>query len=315
MNSGFEQYIPLALGGVGSLLVGVLILLVCGLSGVSRMEDGTRLYSGSLLMEGLTGLRVNAGRILALFLAISFLYTLSTAVTQLTGIPLGIMDLLTGSGVIFLGHRFLLEKPFRETGFNLPDRGFFAVLVRGVLGGVILVALLCLLFLPYAFFNALILNAGAPTTLFDIGFGFLLGLGLAVISLVMTRLSFAFPAAALGRKSWFGTAARETHRLGFALAGALWSNFLIMAVLTVAVMVGLEMVRSTLNLPVSTSDWTLQADDPAFLWEFVLVELPIILITTAYTLVAISIVSAAYRRVAIDPLRGQAPAPEPVTAE
>ncbi|WP_203292699.1 hypothetical protein [Maricaulis parjimensis] len=304
MNSGFEQYIPLALGGLGGVLVGMLIILVCGLSGVSRMADGTKLYSGSLFLEGLAGLRVNAGRIFALFLAISFLFALSTGITALTGIPLGIMDLFTSCGAVFLGHRFLLEKPFQETGHSLPERGFFSVVLRWIVGGIIALLMFAFLLLPYAIINALLVNSGAPTTLFDIGLGFLLGLGLTVISLVMTRFTFAFPAAALGRKTWFGTAVQESQGMSFGLAGALWSNALVMIVLTVVIMATLEILRSALNLPVGTSEWALQADDPAFMWEFLLVELPVILITTAYSLVAISIVSAAYRRAVIDPMRG-----------
>ena len=306
MNSSFEQYIPLALGSLGGLVVGLVIILACGLSGVSRTPDGAKLYSGSLLMEGLSGLVFNAKRIFPLFLVIVFLYILSTLASAVLGIPLGFADLLTSTGAVFLGHRFLLEKPLRETGQDMGERGFFGVLVRSLLMALILIIMAIILAFPYFFIIALLQNAGAPTALPDLVLGFAIGVAAIVLSVFMARFSFMFPAAALGRKTWLATAARESHGIGWALAGALWSNFLIMLVLTVLIMSGLGFLHVALGLPINESALVLTADDPAFIWEFIFVELPMILILTAYSLASISIVSAAYRRVVIDPLRGSA---------
>ncbi len=306
MNSNIEQIIPLAMGGMAGLLVGIIFILVCGLSGVSRTSDGAKIYSGSLLMEGLSGLAFNAKRIIPLFLVIAFLYILSTLASAALGIPLGFMDLLTGTGAVFLGHRFLLEKPLRETGQELGERGFLGVLVRSLLMALILVIAVIILALPYFFIMALLQNAGASTGLPDLVLGFALGLAATGLSVLMARFSFMFPAAALGRKTWLATAGRESHGIGWALAGALWSNFLIMLVFTVLIMSGLGFLHVALGLPVNESSLVLTADDPAFIWEFIFVEMPMLLILTAYSLASISIVSAAYRRVVIDPLRGSA---------
>lgn len=303
METSFDQYVPLILGGTAGLLVGVAVIVTCGLAGVSRLEGGTKLYSGTLLAEGLHSLKVNAARTVPLFLAIAFLYTLSSLLTAAFRAPLGIVDMLTGAGAIYLGHRFLLEKPLQETGQVMEKRGYAGVLVRSILISLVLLLLLLVLAIPYLFVDALLQNTGAAMGLPDVALGFLLGLGLALISIVMSRLTFTFPAASLGRRTWLATAAQESHGAGWALAGALWSNFLIMLVVTVIIVSGLGVLHAALGLPVSPSMEVVPLDDPAFVPGFLFIELPMILMMTIYMLAAISIVSAAYRRLVMDPLR------------
>lgn len=303
MDYSYQQYLPLILGGLLGGVVGLVVVLARGLSGAGRTPDGTRLYSGSLLLEGLAGLRANARRIGALFLAVCFLYTLTTAINVWLGVPMGIADLLTGTAIVYLGHRFLLEKPLQETGHSLPDKGFVGVLVRSFLFGLILLAMLAILAIPLLVLTALTRNAGTATGLFDIIFGAGAGLGLVGISLVMSRLTFAFPAAALGRRTWFATAARESQGMTWGLAGALWTNALVGLVVTFVLVAALTVLQALLGLPSSEAARVVSADDPAFVWNLVFVEVPVILATSAYTLIAVSIVSAAYRRTVIDPYR------------
>lgn len=295
MSSGVSAFTSAALLTASLTLI---ILVVSGSTGLLRTQGELRTFR--LIGSTFARIAKHGWRLLGLSLLGGALYSISAITAFFAGRLASLLDLFIWAGLVFIGHRILLADTARQKGMDIGERGIGAVFLRGIVLGLIVFAILLL---------ALTLGAGTSYILASVAPGssyteWLLGAATGIAAMVgsvyLARLSFVYPSTALGERRWFVTALQRSRSEGTALAAALWligalSLLFVLVLLAVASLTAAGTGMLNLVAANDPSASAMSSGITLFLGtQFVLMSL-----LSAYSLVSIACVSAAYDQVVL----------------
>ncbi|RKR03144.1 hypothetical protein C7435_1092 [Maricaulis maris] len=296
-----EENLPvlagLAIGGT----IGLIILFGLGFTRIGGSEE--RVTAGRILRQAAATFGARAGALVTLWIGVSLAYTIVTLFAQLVGRTTNIFEGAMAAALIFLGHKTMLERPARSVGIEVPQTGFWRILMRSLALGLTVLATAAVVFVLAALLVALAEIAGLVGNTPRIVVGALSG-GIAIwLSPLFARLSFIYPSSVLGGRDWYGTALNRARPAALGLGAGLW----LVALASLALIVPLIIWSNTLVLAIAT-DLPSQPGDlpddigtPLFWLSLVMEELPLRLLLVAYSLASIACVSAAYRLTVLTP--------------
>ena len=249
-----------------------------------------------------------AGSLVLLWISVSVGYTVVSLLYSLIGRSTSLFDTMMTAVLIFLGHRALLDRPARDAGIEMPETGYWRILLRSVVFGLLGLAAAALVFLCAALLVALAGYAGVTGNGPLYLVGALAGIAAIRLSILFARLSFLYPASVLGQRDWFGGALQRSAGAGPGLATSLWILALAATALVIPVMLWSSALIDVIvgNLPVRPGELPGDFGTARYWATLVFEELPLNLLIVAYCLCSIACVSAAYRLAVLAPDRARA---------
>ncbi len=296
---GEENWPVLAGLGAGG---GLALLALLAYNARRWPADPSVANARSVLSLALLSVGQRAGSLILLWLSVSVGYTAVSLLYSLIGRSTSLFDAMMTAVLIFLGHRSLLGGPARDAGVEMPETGYWRILLRSVAFSLLGVAAAALVFLCAALLVALAgyvgISGDGPLYLA----GALAGMAAIRMSVLFARLSFLYPASVLGHRDWFGGALQRSAGMGTGLAASLWVLALAATALVVPVMLWSSTLVDLIAARLPARPGELPDDfGTAHYWAtLIFEELPLNLLIVAYCLGSIACVSAAYRLAVLD---------------
>ncbi|WP_297733208.1 hypothetical protein [uncultured Maricaulis sp.] len=299
-NLFLEENWPVLIGlGVGG---GIALLSLLMSSFLRSAGTGHGASARTVLSLAIRSASERAGSLILLWIGVSAGYTVVSLLYSLIGRSTSVFDAMMTAVLIFLGHRALLESPARAVGIEMPEAGYWRILLRSIVFGLLGLATAGMVFLVAALLVALASYAGitgeAPLHVV----GALAGVTAIRLSVLFARLSFLYPASVLGQRDWFGGALQRSVGMGPGLAASLWIFALAATALVIPVMLWSSALVDLIaaNLPASPGELPGDFGTARYWATLVFEELPLNLLIVAYCLGSIACVSAAYRLAVLD---------------
>lgn len=296
-----EENLPVLIGlAVGGALA-LLVLLVLGSTQLGARHP--RITCGAVLRLAVDTLARRAGALSLLWLGLAFAYTSMTVFYALTGSATRFLETGMAAALIFIGHRIMLERPARAVGIDMPDTGFWRILLRSLALGLSLIVTVGAIFVLAALGIALANLAGLTGAAPRLIAGLASGVAAIWLSTLYARLSFVYPSSVLGGRDWFGTALRRAAPVSLGLSVSLWLVAIVSITLIIPLVIGADalMLRLAAELPTTPADLPDDIGTSLFWLGIALEEVPLNLLLVAYSLVSIACVSAAYRLTVLAP--------------
>ncbi len=295
-----EENLPVL---IGLAIGGGLALIVLLVLGFTRLGGAGRVTSSHLLGQALATLAERAGSLTLLWIGISFAYTAITLFALLAGRTSTLFETAMAAALIFLGHKTMLERPAAAVGLDVPQTGYWSILLRSLALGIIVLVTAGLVFVLAALLVALagMAGLGGDTPRLVAGIG--AGIAAIWLSTLFARLAFIYPSSVLGGRDWFGTALGRAAPVAIGLSASLW----LVALASIAIIIPMVILSDTLvmsivaSVPATPGDLPDDVGTPLFWLRLVMEELPLNLLLVAYSLASIACVSAAYRITVLDP--------------
>lgn len=290
-----ENLVVVAGLGAGGAL-GLACLVILAFSGPGH--TAARITPRRVLDGAAAVFSARPGALAGLWIGFALASAFIAILGRISGLTLGLANSLLAAAMIFLGHRTMLEYPARSAGIELPRNGYWSLFLRSIVFGLILLAVILAVFVLAALINALAgaMGASGQTTLFAIGAAG--GVTTIALSTLFARMSFVYPACALGERSWFVAAIRRSRSAGTGLSVALWLMVILFVVLAVPVLLTTEALMSA-AIPGSDALGFDRFDpdfaSPGVWFAMIAGEVVTSLLIAAYSLASIACVSAAYR--------------------
>jgi|OM-RGC.v1.006639698 hypothetical protein len=295
-----EQNLPVL---VGLAIGGGLSLLVLFVLGFFRIGGAERVTAARVLGEALSTLAGRAGTLILLWIGVSLAYTTVTLFSLLIGRTTTLFETAMAAALVFLGHKTMLERQASAAGIEVPQTGYWRILLRSLALGAIVLVTAGLVFVLAALLVALAAMAGldgdAPRLVTGVG----AGVAAIWLSTLFARLTFIYPSSVLGGRDWFGTALGRSAPVALGLSASLW----LVALASIALIIPLAIWSDALvmsiatTLPAAPGDLPDDIGTPLFWLRLVMEELPLNLLLVAYSLASIACVSAAYRLTVLPP--------------
>lgn len=295
-----EENLPVL---VGMAIGGGLSLAILLVFGFTRLGRRYRVTSSQVLSQALATLAGRAGALIPLWIGVSLAYTTVTLFALLVGRTTTLFETAMAAALIFLGHKTMLERPAAAVGIDVPQTGYWSILLRSLALGMIVLVTAGLVFVLAALLVAIAGMAGlggdAPRLVAGVG----AGIAAIWLSTLFARLAFIYPSSVLGGRDWFGTALGRAAPVAMGLSASLW----LVALASIALIIPLAIWSDALvmsiatTLPAAPGDLPDDIGTPLFWLRLLMEELPLNLLLVAYSLASIACVSAAYRLAVLDP--------------
>lgn len=297
----FQEFDPESLmvlfGTLSGLALTILAIVIGGYAPLSGRGDRS---ASRITTRALASLKTHWQAATGIVLAAAMGSTFSAVLADLTRTSLFpvIADPLVLAILVFAGHRVFLASYARESGITLPDGALWSVILRALTLSAILFACILLAILAGALLFAVTGYLGLVADPVRIAIGLLMGILAALGSIVFARLSFLYPAAALGQAGWLVTAFRRANRLGLGLAASLWLVALACMILAIlAILAGDHILALTVYADRAGLGLLSSPDIPgsrAYWAETLLIQLPFRIVFMLYAMASVACVSAAY---------------------
>ncbi|WP_291844397.1 hypothetical protein [Maricaulis sp.] len=298
-----EENLPVLIGLTIGGSIGLIVLFALGFTRIAAPAQ--RLTAGRILTHAAATLGARAGALVTLWIGVSLAYTTVTLFAQLVGRTTNLFEGAMAAALIFLGHKTMLERPAQAIGIEVPQTGFWRILLRSLALGLTILATAAVVFILAALLVALAetlgLNGEAPRLVV----GAVSGAVAIWLSTLFARLSFIYPSSVLGGRDWYGIALNRARPAALGLSAGLWLVALVSLALIVPLIIWSNALVMAIaaGLPSQPGDLPDDIGTPLFWLSLVMEELPLRLLLVAYSLASIACVSAAYRLTVLAPGR------------
>ncbi|WP_323761472.1 hypothetical protein [Maricaulis sp.] len=295
-----EENLPVL---VGLAVGGGLSLMVLFVLGFTGFGGSPRYTATPLLGQAVTTMKDRLGALVTLWIGVSLAYTAVTLFALLIGRTTTVFETAMAAVLVFLGHRTMLERPAAAAGIDVPQTGYWSILLRSLALGALILVTAGLVFVLAALMVALAEMTGLDGETARLAAGVAAGIAAICLSTLFARLAFVYPSSVLGGRDWFGTALGRTAPVAMALSASLWLVALVSIGLIIPVVIGSNslVLSAMAALPATPGDLPDDIGTPLFWLRLVVEELPLNLLLVAYSLASIACVSAAYRITVLEP--------------